>query len=96
MITFDSLYEDFNTTIASLLETGDKIINQIQSIHQSKKVKNLSKQAIGDTGDLAMAFKDKKPKKKTNNNDKYYNCHKLGHFGRNYFFSNRKLNRITQ
>lgn len=43
-----------------------------------------------------MAFWDKRrPEKKANNNDKYYNCHKLGHFRRDYFFPDRKLNWVT-
>lgn len=96
VITLDSLHEDFDTTIASLLETGDKTIDQIQSILQSKEAKNLSKQATGDTGDLVMAFRDKRPKKKANTDDEYYNCHKFGHFGRNCFLPDRKLSRTTQ
>lgn len=43
VITLDFLYEDFNITTVSLLETRDKIIHQIQSILQSKEIKNLSK-----------------------------------------------------
>lgn len=43
MITLDSLHKDFDTTTTSLLETEDKTIDQIQSILQLKKAKNLSK-----------------------------------------------------
>ncbi len=43
VIILDTLYDDFETTITSLLESGDKIINQIQSILQSKEAKNISK-----------------------------------------------------
>ena len=32
VIALDTLYDNFETTIASLLETGNKIIDQIQSI----------------------------------------------------------------
>ncbi len=95
-ITLDYLHEDFDTTTASLLETGDKMIDEIQSILQSKEAKNLSKQATGDTGDLAMAFRDKGPKKKANSNDEYYNCHKFGRFGQDCFLLDRRLNRKTQ
>ena len=97
VIALDSLHKDFDTTTASLLETGDKTIDQIQSILQSKEAKNLSKQATGSTGNLAMAFRDKSgSKKKANSNDECYNCHKLGHFGRDCSLPNRRLNRNTQ
>lgn len=43
VLTLNFLYEDFDTTIVSLLETDDKTIDKIQSILQSKKVKNFSK-----------------------------------------------------
>lgn len=92
VIALDSLHEDFDTTIASLLETGDKTIDQIQSILQSKEAKNLSKRATGSVGDLAMAFRD--GKRKANTDDKCYNCHKLGHFGRDCLFPDKRLNRI--
>lgn len=53
MITLNSLHKDFDTTTASLLETENKPIDQIQSILQSKEVKNLSKQVIGFVEDLS-------------------------------------------
>lgn len=43
VIALDTLHDNFDTTIDSLLKTGDKIIDQIQSILQSKKVKNITK-----------------------------------------------------
>ena len=43
VIALDSLYDNFNTTTANLLEVGNKTIDQIQSILQSKKAKNISK-----------------------------------------------------
>lgn len=44
-----------------------------------------------------MAFKDKNVSRKhSNSNDKYYNCHKLGQFRRDYALSDRRLNRNTQ
>lgn len=61
-----------------------------------KKAKNLSKRATKDTSDLAMTFRNKKPKRKANSDDKCYNYHKLEHFGRDCFLPNRRLNRTTQ
>ena len=68
---------------------------------QSKEAKNLSKQAIRNTEDLVMIFKDKDkgggiPKRKANGDNKCYNCHKLRHFGQDYFFQDRRLNRNIQ
>ncbi len=63
VIALDSLHKDFNTTTASLLETGDKTIDEIQSILQSKEAKNLSKRATGDIRDLAMTFRVKGPQR---------------------------------
>ncbi len=93
VIAFDSLHQDFDTTTASLLETGDKSIDEIQSILQSKEAKNRSKRATGDTGDLAMAFRDKgsSAKRKATSEDEYYNCHKYGHFGRDCFLPDKRL-----
>lgn len=96
IIALDLLYEDFYITTVSLLETNDKIIDQIQSILQLKKAKNLNKRATRDTGDLAMAFQDKCPKGKVNSNDEYYNCHKFGHIGRDCFLPDKRLNRNTK
>lgn len=45
IIALDSLYKNFNTTTVSLLEKGNKTIDQIQSILQSKETMNINKQA---------------------------------------------------
>lgn len=94
VITLDFLHKDFNTTIISLLKIGDKIINQIQTILQSKKAKNISKKAIKrGIGYLAITFKDNSTfKKKANTYKEYYNCHKLEHFRKNCLLFNRWLN----
>ena len=98
VIALDFLHQDFDITTASLLETGDKTINKIQSIIQSKKAKNLSKRATGNTGKLAIAFRGKGApgKRKNTNEDECYNCHKFRHFRQDCFFSDRRLNRTTQ
>lgn len=67
VIAFNSLYKDVDITTASLLETDNKTIDQIQSILQSKKDKNVSKWATWKgTSNLTMTFKDKRPKRKVN------------------------------
>lgn len=43
VIVLDTLHDNFDTITASLLETRDKTIDQIQSILQLKKAKNISK-----------------------------------------------------
>lgn len=58
VIALDSLYNDFNTNTASLLEAGNKTINQIQSFLLSKKVKNISKQVIENISNLAKIFRN--------------------------------------
>lgn len=94
VISFDILYNNFDSTTANLLEAGDKSIDQIQSILQSKEVKNISKQATGIVTNAAISFKNnQRTKKKANSNEKCYNYYRLGHFGCNCLLSNRQLNR---
>lgn len=82
VIALDFLYQNCDTTTASLLETSDKTIDKIRSILQSKEAKNLSKRVTRNTGKLAIVFRDKgaPDKKKVTNKDKCYNCYKFGHF----------------
>lgn len=77
VIALDTLHDNFDTTIVSLLESSNKIIDQIQSILQSKEAKNLSKRSTGAVSDLAMAFRDNK--RKVVNKDECFNCHQVGH-----------------
>ena len=82
VIALDKLHNDFNTTTASMLEKGDKFIDEIFTIIQSKKAKFKSKQATGNIGDATIAFCAPPPKRKATYHDLCYNCHQKGHFGR--------------
>lgn len=82
VIALDTLHDD-QIIKTSLPESRDRTINQIQSILQLKKAKNMSRQATTATGDLIMAFKDNGGQnEKANRDEKCYNYHKLGHFRR--------------
>lgn len=81
MIVLDLLYNDFDIITTSLLESKDKIINQIQSILQLRKAKNINKRTTKAIGNLAIVFKDNNnPKIKVYRDEKYFNYHKLDHF----------------
>lgn len=81
MIVLDLLYNDFDIITTSLLESKDKIINQIQSILQLRKAKNINKRITKAIGDLAIVFKDNNnPKIKVYRDETYFNYHKLDHF----------------
>lgn len=58
IIALDSLYNDFNIINVNLLKIKNEIINQIQSMLQLKKAKNISKQTIKVVKDLIIAFKN--------------------------------------
>lgn len=92
VIILDTLNNNFDTISTSLLKSGN---NQIQSILQSKKAKNISKQATRVTKDLAMTFKDHNgSKKKAYRDEKCFNCHKLGHFGCDYCQPDKRLAKV--
>lgn len=92
VIPLESIHDDFDTKTSSLLETGDKTIDEIQQILCSAKAKNLSKRATGITGDPAMAFRGSGgqqysaqysgTKRKANSDEQCYNFNKFGHYGR--------------
>lgn len=83
VITLDLLHNNFDTITTSLLKSGDKTIDQIQSIFQLKKAKNISKCATRVTRNLAIAFRNNNgTKKKAHRDEECFNCHKLGYFGR--------------
>ena len=56
VIALDTLYDNYDTTTTSMLETGNKSINEIFAIIQSKKAKFKSKRATGNMGDAAMTI----------------------------------------
>ncbi len=96
VIFLDTLHDNFDSIFTNLLEVKNKSINEIQSILQSKETKNISKQATGVVANVVILFRNNQGmKKKANSNEKCYNCHKFGHFGRNYQLLNRRLNKNT-
>ena len=58
VIALNTIHNDFDSIIANFLEVGDKSIDQIQIILQSKKAKNISKQSTGVVTKMAMLFKN--------------------------------------
>lgn len=85
MVTLDFLHDNFEITITSILEQGDKTIDKIQQILASAEAKLINKRATGVTGDLAMMSWGRNlsgMKRKATSEDKCYNCQKYGHFGR--------------
>ena len=50
----DTLHSDFEATTASMLETGDKAIEELQSIIQSKEAKYKAKRSTGQLEDAEM------------------------------------------
>ena len=85
VIAFDMLHDDYNTTTASMLETGNKSIDEIFAIIQSKKAKFKSKRATRNIGNAAMTIRGKtsnssSQKRKANSDEECYNCHQKGHF----------------
>lgn len=86
VIIFDSLYSDFEITIASILKIGDKTIEKIQNITQFKKAKYKAKRLTSQLEDatmaIAMAFHkgNNFPKQMANNDDKYYNYYQKGYY----------------
>lgn len=83
VVALDSLHDNFETTTTSILERGDKTIDEIQQILASAEAKFISKRAIGVTGDLAMMSRGRSSgRRKASSDDKFLNCQKYGHFGR--------------
>lgn len=72
-----------------MLESGDKSINEIQQIPASVEAKFLSKGTTRVIRDPAIMFKGKNSgynKRKAISKDRYFNCQKLSHWGRDCKF----------
>lgn len=79
----DSLYDDFEITIALFFYLGNKDFEEIQLIITSTKAMNLAKQAIGIIEDLAVMTKNKKPQQqspRSRSNEKCFNYSKKNHY----------------
>ena len=59
VVTLDLLYNNFEMTIAPLLYSSNKNLEQIQQIVTSTKLVNLTEQIVGVTTDLALMSKKK-------------------------------------
>ena len=85
VIALDTLYDNYNTTTASMFKTGNKSINEIFTIIQSKEAKFKNKHATGNMGNAAMSIQAKTSnpsfqKKKANSDKEYYNCYQKRQF----------------
>ena len=88
VIALDILYNDYNTTTASMFKTGNKSIDEIFAIIQLKEAKFRNKHATGNMGNAAMSIRGKTSnhafqKRKANNDEECYNCHQKEHFSQN-------------
>lgn len=83
VIILNLLYNNFETTTNNMLKSGNKTIDKIQQILASAKAKFISKWATRVTKDLAMLSQRMIGKRKATSNNRYFNCNKLKHFGRN-------------
>lgn len=66
-----------------MLEWGNKSNDKIQQIFASAKAKFISKKATKVNGNFTIMSKSRNltTKKKANNNNKCFNCEKLGYWG---------------
>lgn len=95
VIVLDMLYDDYDKTTASMLETENKSIDEIFAIIQSKEAKFKSKHVTGNMGDAAMTIQGKTSnpsfqKKKANSDEECYNYHQKGHFSRDCNLPDRR------
>ena len=63
VVTFNSLYDNFEMRIAHLFYFGNKNLKEIQQIVTSTEVANLAKRAVRTTINFVMIAKKKQLKK---------------------------------
>lgn len=90
VIALDMLYNNFDITIASIVKTENKSINEIFIIIQSKEAKLKSKLVIGNISNIIPSFCTLPNKIKATYDNLYYNYYYKGHFGQNCSLSDHK------
>jgi len=89
VIWLDSLHEDFDNVIATLLD-ADKSMEDMQEILSSHEQKSLSKRATGVPSEVAMNTKGSNSSGKQREGPKCYNCQKYGHIAKDCSKPNRR------
>lgn len=88
------LYDEFHFVIFRLLgQGGKKRIVEIKFLLSFAEAKFLSKKAVGMTVDPTHMLKNSSHKKKaiTTCKKKYFNCHKIGYYRKNYKYPDYRL-----
>ena len=83
VVALDSLHNDFEMTIAPLLHSGDKDIEEIEQIITSTEAANLAKCVVGATADLTMMAKRKQLERSDlRQNEECFIYGKKGHYAK--------------
>lgn len=92
VVATDIQHKEFDHVTSELLgQRGEKIVTKIQSLLSSAIAKFLNKRAIGVMAELAHMSKNSSYKRKVTSEDKYFNCHKMGHYGKDCKYLDYRL-----
>lgn len=82
-MALDFLHDNFEFITTTILEKGNKTIDEIQHILFFAEAKLISKQATGIIQDLAMiSVRQNTNKRRATIDNKCFNCQRMRHFGR--------------